>query len=80
MIRISLVLLSGNRNRFTPFCNFPLCDGYGKRVDGLMLYFVNIIKYGEDIMLKFNALQSAKVSEIKITKGQNEPYKIVTLP
>lgn len=45
-----------------------------------MLYFVNIIKYGEDIMLKFNALQSAKVSEIKITKGQNEPYKIVTLP
>lgn len=45
-----------------------------------MLYFVNIIKYGEDIMLKFNALQSAKVSEIKITKGQNEPYKTVTLP
>ncbi len=26
-------------------------------------------------MLKFNALQSAKVSEIKITKGQTEPIK-----
>lgn len=31
------------------------------------------IVHGGDIMLKFNALQSAKVSEIKITKGQNEP-------
>lgn len=31
------------------------------------------IVHGGDIMLKFNALQSAKVSETKITKGQNEP-------
>lgn len=31
------------------------------------------IVHGGDIMLKFNALQSAKVSEIKITKGQTEP-------
>ena len=28
---------------------------------------------GGDIILKFNALQSAKVSETKIAKGQNEP-------
>ena len=33
------------------------------------------IVHGGDIMLKFNALQSAKVSEIKITKGQTEPIK-----
>lgn len=31
------------------------------------------IVHGGDIMLKFNALQSAKVSEIKIAKGQDEP-------
>ncbi len=30
------------------------------------------IVHGGDIMLKYNALQSANVPEIKITKGQNE--------